>query len=109
MTKSLSNVKYFLLDMDGTFNLGNQIIDGSLDFIETLNKQKKQFIFLTNNSSKNNRSYARKISNLGLKITKDKVFTSGEATAIFLDHHYSGAGVYVVGTPTLKRNSGNTD
>jgi ribonucleotide monophosphatase NagD (HAD superfamily) len=33
MTRSLAAVKYFLLDMDGTFNLGNQIIDDSLDFI----------------------------------------------------------------------------
>ena len=86
----------------GLFNLGNKIIDGSLDFIEILHKQKKQFIFLTNNSSKNNRSYARKITNLGLNISKDKVFTSGEATAIFINKHYPGAGIFVVGTPLLK-------
>jgi HAD superfamily hydrolase (TIGR01457 family) len=102
MAGSLTNVKYFLLDMDGTFNLGNQIINGSLDFIETLRIQNKQFIFLTNNSSKNNRSYAKKITTLGLKITKEKVFTSGEATAIFLDHNYHNAGIFVVGTPQLK-------
>ena len=31
--KRLNDVKLFLLDMDGTFYLGNQLIEGSLDFI----------------------------------------------------------------------------
>ena len=30
----LKDVKCFLLDMDGTFYLGNQLIDGSLSFID---------------------------------------------------------------------------
>ena len=30
--KALSGVRCFLLDMDGTFYLGNQLIPGSLDF-----------------------------------------------------------------------------
>ena len=47
----LLNVKCFLLDMDGTFNLGDQIIDGSLYFIETLHALGKDYLFLTNNSS----------------------------------------------------------
>jgi ribonucleotide monophosphatase NagD (HAD superfamily) len=84
MDQHLAKIKCFLLDMDGTFNLGNQIIDGSLGFFDILRKQKKDFIFLTNNSSKNPSYYARKITKLGLKITKEKVFTSGDATAIYI-------------------------
>ena len=38
--------------MDGTFNLGDGIIDGSLYFIDTLRELGKDFLFLTNNSSK---------------------------------------------------------
>ena len=30
---TLKDVKLFLLDMDGTFYLGDQLIEGSLDFI----------------------------------------------------------------------------
>jgi ribonucleotide monophosphatase NagD (HAD superfamily) len=80
----LQNVKCFLLDMDGTFNLGEQLIDGSLSFIQTLNQLGRDFLFLTNNSSKDSQQYAEKISRLGLPIMKDKVFTSGEATAVYL-------------------------
>jgi HAD superfamily hydrolase (TIGR01457 family) len=98
----LLNVKCFLLDMDGTFNLGDQIIDGSLYFIETLNELGKDYLFLTNNSSKHRRLYAEKIARLGLPIPEAKVFTSGEATALYLQREYPSATVYVVGTPALE-------
>jgi len=98
----LQNVKCFLLDMDGTFNLGEQLIEGSLCFIETLKQQDKDFLFLTNNSSKHRGQYAEKITRLGLPIAEDKVFTSGEATAIYLRKNYQTSSVYVVGTPALE-------
>ena len=56
----LLNVKCFLLDMDGTFNLGDELIDGSLYFIMTLSELGRDFLFLTNNSSKHRGLYAEK-------------------------------------------------
>ena len=35
----LRPVKCFLLDMDGTFYLGDRLIEGSLDFLETLRRK----------------------------------------------------------------------
>ena len=34
--KDLRDIKCFLLDMDGTFYLGNTLIDGALDFLDVL-------------------------------------------------------------------------
>lgn len=98
----LLNVKCFLLDMDGTFNLGDQLIDGSLYFIETLNELGKDYLFLTNNSSKHRGQYAEKIRRLGLPIGEEKVFTSGEATALYLQEKQPNSSIYVVGTPALE-------
>jgi HAD superfamily hydrolase (TIGR01457 family) len=98
----LLNVKCFLLDMDGTFNLGDRIIAGSLYFIETLHELGKDYLFLTNNSSKHRRQYAEKITRLGLPIPEEKVFTSGEATALYLQQERPASSVYVVGTPALE-------
>jgi 4-nitrophenyl phosphatase len=98
----LLNAKCFLLDMDGTFNLGDQLIDGSLHFIETLNELGIDYLFLTNNSSKHRRQYAEKITRLGLSLQEEKVFTSGEATALYLQQEHPAASVYVVGTPALE-------
>lgn len=101
-TEALLNVNCFLLDMDGTFNLGDQIITGSLYFIDTLNELGKDYLFLTNNSSKHRRQYAEKITRLGLPILEEKVFTSGEATALYLKQERPASSVYVVGTPALE-------
>jgi len=98
----LLNVNCFLLDMDGTFNLGDQIIAGSLYFIDTLNELGKDYLFLTNNSSKHRRQYAEKITRLGLPVAEEKVFTSGEATALYLQQERPASPVYVVGTPALE-------
>jgi HAD superfamily hydrolase (TIGR01457 family) len=98
----LLNVKCFLLDMDGTFNLGDGLIDGSLYFIETLRELGREFLFLTNNSSKHRGLYAEKITRLGLPIPDEKVFTAGEATALYLQREHASAKVYVVGTPALE-------
>jgi HAD superfamily hydrolase (TIGR01457 family) len=98
----LLQVKCFLLDMDGTFNLGDELIDGSLYFIETLNELGRDYLFLTNNSSKHRRLYAEKIARLGLPIPEEKVFTSGEATALYLQKEHPTTSVYVVGTPALE-------
>lgn len=99
---SLLRVKCFLLDMDGTFNLGEQLLDGSLRFIDTLKELNRDYLFLTNNSSKHRRMYAEKIARLGLPIPEEKVFTSGEATALYLQRGNASAKVYVVGTPALE-------
>ena len=101
-TEPLQNVKCFLLDMDGTFNLGDQLIDGSLRFIQTLNQLGRDYLFLTNNSSKHRGQYAEKITRLGLPIADDKVFTSGEATAVYIQKNFQVGSVYVVGTPALE-------
>src|ERR1043165_3260819 len=99
---SLSQVRCFLLDMDGTFYLGERLIDGALKFIDVLNEQGCEYLFLTNNSSKDSGQYVEKISRLGLPITRDKVLTSGEATAMHLQGQQPGARVYVVGTAALE-------
>ena len=99
---SLGHVPCFLLDMDGTFYLGEQLLDGALRFIEVLRQQGREFLFLTNNSSKDSQQYAEKITRLGLSIPREKVLTSGEATAMHLQRQKPGARVYVVGTSSLE-------
>ena len=48
----LCETELFVLDMDGTFYLDDQILDGSLDFLRELERLGKRFVFFTNNSSK---------------------------------------------------------
>ena len=102
MSERLAQARAFLLDMDGTFFLGEHLIDGALDFIAVLRRQGKKFLFLTNNSSKDRRQYVEKITRLGLTLTSDQVLTSGEAAACWLTREHAGARLFVVGTPSLE-------
>jgi HAD superfamily hydrolase (TIGR01457 family) len=98
----MEHVRCFLLDMDGTFYLGERLLAGALRLIEVLEAQGRDYLFLTNNSSKNRGQYAEKINRLGLPISEEKVFTSGEATARYLRKTRPQARLYVVGTPSLE-------
>ena len=100
--ESLAQVRCFLLDMDGTFYLGEQLIEGAVKFIDVLSQLGCEYLFLTNNSSKDSQQYAEKISRLGLPISRDKVLTSGEATAMYVQRQQPGARVYIVGTAALE-------
>lgn len=98
----LRDLQGFLLDMDGTFYLGERLIEGALRFMAVLRRQDRRFLFLTNNSSKNSQQYAEKLTRLGWPVSTDAILTSGQATAIYLQNHHPGARVFVVGTPALE-------
>ena len=98
---NLSDVKCFLLDMDGTFYLGGKLIEGSLDFIEKVRETGRDFLFLTNNSSHNALFYVDKLAKMGLKVDRSKVLTSGEATADMLNARYPGKRAFVLGNEYL--------
>lgn len=98
----LKKIKHYLLDMDGTFYLGNELIEGAMDFLDVLGEQGKDFIFLTNNSSKNKYAYQEKLERLGCEIEPERVFTSGEATTIYLRSLKPGAKIFLLGTPLLE-------
>jgi HAD superfamily hydrolase (TIGR01450 family) len=99
---SLQNIKCFLLDMDGTFFISDHLLPGAVQFLNLLKEKKIPFYFLTNNSSKDKNFYFRKLNRLGLKVDRERIFTSGEATAIYLNQYYCNAKVYAVATPELE-------
>lgn len=98
----LPEVRCFLLDMDGTFYLGEELLPGALEFIELLQRQGREYLFLTNNSSKDSQQYVEKFARLGLLVSRDRIMTSGEATAMHVQSQNPGARVYVVGTEALE-------
>ena len=97
----LNNIGCYALDMDGTIYLGEQWIDGARDFLEALEARGKQYVFLTNNSSKNADVYVKKLAKMGFPVTKEKIVTSGQATIGFLNRKYPGRRVFLLGNEIL--------
>lgn len=100
----LRSKKMFILDMDGTFYLGDRIIEGSLGFLEKLRATGRQFLFFTNNSSRSGSFYVEKLAKMGCFVEESKVVTSGDVTLKYLKENYPGAGVYLMGTELLEES-----
>jgi 4-nitrophenyl phosphatase/NagD protein len=92
-----------MLDMDGTFYLSDHLLPGALDFMNYLANERLDYLFLTNNSSKSKEMYTGKIRKLGFFVDEDKIFTSGEATSIYLKKHTNYKKIYLVGTAALEK------
>ena len=74
----LKETELFVLDMDGTFYLDTQILDGSLDFLRQVERLGKRYVFFTNNSSKSPKTYIDKLANMDCYIQRDQIITSGD-------------------------------
>ena len=98
---TLNDVRCFLLDMDGTFYLGGELIEGSLEFIERVRATGRDYLFLTNNSSHNAAFYVDKLARMGLHTDRGHVLTSGEATCEILRERYPGKRAFLLGNEFL--------
>ena len=101
--KTLKDKKMFLLDMDGTIYIGNDLIPGAMDFLRTIEEQGKKRVFMTNNSSRNKFAYVEKLARLGIECSPEDIASSVNATACYLHSHKEGARIYLVGTESLKK------
>lgn len=97
----LSQIQCFALDMDGTIYLGNQWIPGALEFLDTLERMGRRYVFMTNNSSKNAAAYLQKLAAMGRPIKAEQLVTSGHATMAYLKRRYPGKTVFLLGNPSL--------
>ncbi|MGD9910699.1 MAG: HAD-IIA family hydrolase [Candidatus Izemoplasmatales bacterium] len=94
--------KLFLLDMDGTIYLGNQLFPYVKEMLSTIAYNQGKVKYITNNSSKSVSAYIDKLNHFGISTTKEDFYTSSMATARYLKNHHKDALVYLVGTTSLK-------
>ena len=98
----LKNIKYFILDLDGTFYIEDHILDGSMDFLKQLEKMGIKFKFFTNNSSRNAEFYIDRIRKMGYEASPDTMMISNYVIIEYLKSHMPGKSVYVLGTEYLQ-------
>lgn len=100
--QDLKSIQLFMLDMDGTIYNEDTLIPGASEFFSLLVKQRKQYIFMTNNSSKGKISYVEKLNRLGIPATEKNIASSVNATVMFLKQEKPQAKLYLVGTDSFK-------
>ncbi len=98
----LKDKKLYLLDMDGTLYIGEQLFAGTKRFLSFIKERGGRYMFLTNNSSKGIDSYVAKMKRLGIDALPEDFFTSVDATIRFLaPKNYQK--IYAFGTESFKR------
>ena len=93
--------KGFICDMDGVIYHGNMILPGVVEFIDWLYREKKDFLFLTNNSGYTRKELQQKLARMGLDVPERHFYTSALATAAFLKEQSPGCSVYTIGEAGL--------
>ena len=101
--ESIRQKKGFICDMDGVIYHGNRVLDGVVDFIGWLQRNNKQFVFLTNSAEKTPQELSMKLGRMGLDIGPEQFYTSAMATAAFLASQKPGCTAYVIGEAALTK------
>lgn len=105
----LKDKKLFLLDMDGTIYLDNDLFDGTIDFLNTIKAKGGRYLFVTNNSSKSTDAYVKKLNSIGIDACEEDFLTSTDATILYIQEKYQGRRFYSFGTTSFTeqlRNAG---
>lgn len=93
--------KGFISDMDGVIYHGNKVLPGAAEFIQWLQKENKEYLFLTNNSGYTPKELHQKLFRMGLDVPEEHFYTSALATAAFLKEQAPGCSVFVIGEAGL--------
>ena len=94
-------IKGFICDMDGVIYHGNQILPGVREFIQWMQDENKEYLFLTNYSGYTPRELNQKLARMGLDVPEEHFYTSALATAAFLRQQAPGCSVFAIGEAGL--------
>lgn len=90
--------RLFIMDIDGTLALGNQLIDGAAELIEEIHRQHAICCYFTNNSSRGVAEYVDKFHEWGIETTEEEFVTAGTFAITELKKRYGEQKIFVLGT-----------
>lgn len=99
--EALRKKKGFICDMDGVIYHGNNILPGAKEFVEWLQSENKEFLFLTNSSERSPKELSDKLARMGLFVEESHFYTSALATASFIALQSPKSTAYVIGEAGL--------
>lgn len=99
--EDLKNIKLFVVDMDGTLYLSDDVIDGAIDFIETA-REKSSVLYFTNNSSRTRDTYVERLNRLGFPAKTEDILASTEVTMHYLREKHPNERIYILAVPSVK-------
>ncbi|MEO0563958.1 MAG: HAD-IIA family hydrolase [Chloroflexota bacterium] len=96
-----TSIEGFVFDLDGTVYLGETLLPGAIETIQTLRDKGKRILFVTNKPLQPRETYAHKLTKLGIPAESDDVITSGYVMGYYLAQNKPDLNYYVIGEPAL--------
>ena len=75
----LGEIKLFLLDMDGTIYIGEDLFPETIPFLDAVRAAGGRYLFLTNNSSRSVDAYIARLARMGIPSCREDFLTSVDA------------------------------
>jgi 4-nitrophenyl phosphatase len=98
LSEQLTQVRGFIIDLDGVLYRGNTPVAGASEFVDALRQSGTPLVLLTNNSVRTAARYVDKLARMGICIDADGILTSGQATVLYLCQVApQGATVFLIG------------
>src|SRR4051812_40471847 len=94
----------FIVDLDGTVYVGDDLTPGAVEAIEMLRGAGKGVAFVTNNPRLSGEDYVRKLWKLGVRASLADVVTVGGATQHLLAETRHGRTAFVIGSPAMHQH-----
>src|SRR4051812_8395082 len=94
----------FIVDLDGTVYVGDDLTPGAVAAIDELRGAGKGVAFVTNNPRLSGEDYVRKLWKLGLRASLADVVTVGGATQHLLAETRTGRTAFVIGSPAIHQH-----
>ena len=95
----LEDKKLFLLDMDGTIYIDEDLFPGTIPFLDAVRERGGRYLFLTNNSSRSVDAYIGKLARMGIPSAREDFLTSVDALIADLAGRPPFRKCYAFGTP----------
>ena len=99
-----NKIQGIIIDMDGVVYRGNTPIKSAIKAIKIWQKKNIKICFLTNNSTKSQAEFSKKLKNMNLIIKKNSIISTSISTANYLKENYNIKNkVHIVGSVSLKK------
>lgn len=91
----------YLFDLDGTIYLGSELLPGAKQLIETLRARGAKTVFLSNNPTRNPEMYIKKLTGLGIPVTREEILNTVITTVLWLKQNHPNAVVFPIAEAPL--------
>ena len=98
LRSKINSYELFFIDIWGVIHNGLQIFEESIEVLENLKKNNKEFVLLTN-APRPNSTVIDFLKKIGLKKYYEDVYTSGEASLKYLVENFLNTKFYHIGPP----------